>query len=248
MAAFVIKNSTRRYLQIAESLAEQVSCGTYREGDKLKTERELAAIYSVSRTTIREALLALEIKGYVEIKVGAGVFVMPRRNWKLGDAAVGGDEVETGPHEILDLRRVLEARAAYLAAEHVTPEQIKKLQESVDVMEMSIARISAFNRADEAFHMTIAEMSNNTLLEEYIGDLWARRRGAMWNSWYKPTQSAANRRGTLEDHRLILQSIQGGRPLAAMTAMYVHIDKLVARFLELDMDPEQANGRTDKSK
>tara|TARA_B110001450_G_scaffold253323_1_gene276562 strand:- start:10272 stop:11018 length:747 start_codon:yes stop_codon:yes gene_type:complete len=248
MTAFVTKNSARRYLQIAEALIEQVSDGTYGEGDKLEAERDLAAKHSVSRTTIREALLALEIMGYVEIQVGAGVFVLPRRNWKSGGATVGGDEIETGPHEILDLRRVLEARAAYLAAEHATPEQIEKLLESVNVMEKSIFRISAFNRADEAFHMSIAEMSNNTLLEEYIGDLWARRRGALWDSWYKPTQNAAYRRGTIEDHRLILSSIQTGQPLAAMTAMHVHIDKLVNRFLNLDMEPELARSTKDKSK
>ncbi len=248
MAAFVTKNGTRRYLQIAEALAGQMSDGTYKEGDKLKAERELAAMYSVSRTTIREALLALEIMGYVEIQVGAGVFVLPRRSWASGGATVGDGEIETGPHEILDLRRVLEARAAYLAAEHATPEQIEKLLKSVNVMEKSISLISAFNRADEAFHMTIAEMSNNTLLEEYIGDLWARRRGALWDSWYKPTQNASYRRGTVEDHRLILSSIQTGRPLAAMTAMHVHIDKLVGRFLELDMEPKHAKSSKGKTK
>lgn len=241
MALFAAKNSTRRYLQIAEALADEISNGAYREGDKLKTERDLALEHSVSRTTIREALLALEIMGYVEIRVSAGVFVLARRNWKSGDPTVGDGEIETGPHEILDLRRVLESRAAYLAAEHGTQEQIAKLSETVDVMEKNLSRLSVFDRADEAFHITLAEMSNNTLLEEYIADLWARRRGPLWDRWYKPTKSPANRRGTLEDHRLILRAIQKRRPMAASAAMHVHIDKLVLRFLELDLESDQTD-------
>lgn len=239
MAVFGAKNSTRRYLQIAEALAEAISDGTYKEGEKLKAERELASEHSVSRTTIREALLALEIMGYVEIQVGAGVYILPRRNWKSGDAAIGDEEVETGPYEILDLRRSLEAHAAYLAAEHGTPKQIEKLRDAIETMEGNVSRVTVFHRADETFHMTLAEMSNNTLLEEYIADLWARRRGALWNRWYKPTQSAAHRLGTIEDHRLIFNAIQSRRPMAAMAAMHVHIDKLVNRFLELEIEPDQ---------
>ena len=242
------KTGKRRYLQIAEILIEQFRVGLIREGGKLEAERDLAGTHSVSRTTIREALLALEVMGYVEIVVGAGVFLLPRRNWKSNDVRKGDCEVETGPHEILDLRRSLEARAAYLAAEYATPEQIEKLHELVEVMEQSISRLSTFNRADEEFHMTIAEMSNNTLLGEYIGDLWARRRGALWSSWYKPSQSPAFRRGTVEDHRLILSSIACGRPLAAMTAMHVHIDKLVNRFLDWDMEAENSTLAKDDSK
>ena len=118
----------------------------------------------------------------------------------------------------------------------------------MSIHEQSIFRISAFNRADEEFHMTIAETSNNTLLGDYIGDLWARRRGALWSSWYKPSQSPTYRRGTVEDHRLILSSIERGRPLAAMTAMHVHIDKLVNRFLASDMAAENSTFAKDNSK
>lgn len=236
MVVFTTKNSTRRYLQIAEVLAGCIESGAFKESEKLRTERDLSAEYSVSRTTVREALLALEIMGYVEIRGGAGVFVLPRRNWKSDASGVGDEEVETGPHEILDLRRALEARAAYLAAEHATEDQIAKLREVLATMQENASRATAFERADEAFHMAIAEMSNNTLLEEYISDLWTRRRGALWNRWYRSTQTAATRRQALEDHQLIFRSIESHRPMAAMTAMHVHIDKLVARFLDLGVD------------
>lgn len=166
MAVFATQNSKRRYLQIAESLVETIKGGTCQEGSRLRTERELAEEYSVSRTTIREALLALEIKGYVKIQVGAGVFVLPQRNWNANSKTFADDEVETGPHEILDLRRVLEARAAYLAAEHATTHQIEQLRASVTVMGKNITRMSIFDRTDNEFHMIIAKMSNNTLLED----------------------------------------------------------------------------------
>ena len=76
------KTGKRRYLQIAEILIEQFRVGLIREGGKLEAERDLAATHSVSRTTIREALLALEVMDYVEIVVGAGDFILQRRNWK----------------------------------------------------------------------------------------------------------------------------------------------------------------------
>ncbi len=226
-------------MQIARDLSEQIANGDYKEGRRIKTERVLAAEHSVSRTTVREALLALEIMGYVNIQVGAGVYVQPRRHWQSANRAESHEEPETGPHELLDLRRTLEARSAYLAAEHATPEQVQTLNEAVELMENSIGTVSAFSRADEAFHMCIAEMSNNTLLTEYIADLWARRRGALWDRWYKPTNSMANRRRSVEDHRRIFKAIQRGRPLAAMTAMHSHIDKLVDRFLDLEIDPNR---------
>ena len=246
MNVFVASRSERRYQQIAEALAGQISNGDYREGQRIKAERELAAEHSVSRTTVREALLALEIMGYVDIRIGAGVYVLPRHRWSSAADAQSQAEPETGPHEILDVRRALEARSAYLAAEHANPKQIGTLRETVDLMAGSVGNLSVFDRADEAFHLAIAEMSNNTLLKEYTVDLWSRGRGALWSRWYEPTRSAANRRRVVEDHRQILGAIKRGRPMAAMTAMHAHIDILVNRFLDLEIEPGPSSNRNEE--
>ena len=79
------RNTTRRYLKIARELADQIDSGAYSVGARLPPERELAVTTGVSRTVLREALLALEIRGYVEVRIGSGVLVLPE-SYRAGAA------------------------------------------------------------------------------------------------------------------------------------------------------------------
>lgn len=226
---------SRRYIQLAETLAREIMDGTYKEGQRLKPERDLAAEHEVSRTTIREALLALEIMHYVDIRVGAGVYVLPKQQWSRSDLHRGFVELDVGPHEILEARRTIEGGTAFFAAKNATSEQIADLSENVAQMEASINSEAAFDQADEAFHLGIAEASCNSFLAEFAAKLWSQRRGAMWSKWYDQTRNVAHRRRTIGDHHHILAAIERRRPTAAMTAMQAHIDILIDRFLDLDI-------------
>src|SRR5512142_3187153 len=98
-------DTDRLYRKIARQLSELIASGEFAPGQRLPAERELAQQLGVSRPSVREALIALEIEGKVEVRVGAGVFVAPPR--PVGLPPLSTDEGE-GPFELIRARRVVE--------------------------------------------------------------------------------------------------------------------------------------------
>lgn len=223
----------RRYLQIARMLAERIDAGEYPSGQKLPPERELAVMFDVSRTTVREALLALEIMRFIEIRVGAGVYVLSESQRDTGTTLETTGEV--GPYQVLEARRMVEGQTAYYAAERARPEEIAAIAAVVERMDSVVDDVPAYDVADAEYHALIATASGNELLQDYVAHLWRMRRSSLWNRWYDSTRSLRNRRRTIEDHRAILKALQRRNPEAAKTAMQQHIDTLADRFLELKL-------------
>ncbi|KFB11455.1 FadR/GntR family transcriptional regulator [Nitratireductor basaltis] len=224
----------RRYLEIAQNIAESISAGTYKTGDRLPPERELAATLGVSRTTVREALLALEIMRFVEIRIGSGVFVLPEnlREKSRGDLL---PVEEVGPWEVLEARRMVEGESAFRAAQRATEKQIAAMEDCLRRMEARIDDIPRFDQADAEFHMLIAAAAGNSVVENYVAHLWQLRGSSLWNRWYDATRHPANRRQSVEDHKAIFKAIKRGLPEVAKTAMCAHIDVLAERFFDLSL-------------
>lgn len=134
----------RRYLQIAQDLAERINRGDFATGEKLPAERELASHLQVSRTTVREALLALEIMRYVEIRVGSGVVVLSET---LRDRDRGNliDTDAIGPWEVLEVRRVVEGQAAFFAATRMSDAHLLLLEANIERMGRSLDDVPAFD-------------------------------------------------------------------------------------------------------
>lgn len=229
-----LPTSRRRYLQIARDLANQINDGTYRTGDRLPPERELSVQLQVSRTTVREALLALEIMHFVEIRVGSGVFVLPEhmRDTSYGDLA---QSEAVGPWEVLEARRTIEAQTAFQAALRADDEMLKAIGETVDRMEAAIDDIPRFDVADAEFHALIARASGNSVFESYVAHLWKMRQGAMWSTWYDKTRKPSNRVRSVADHRAIHDALKRRLPDVAQTAMQGHLDVLAGRFFALNL-------------
>ncbi|MEM7565987.1 MAG: FCD domain-containing protein [Pseudomonadota bacterium] len=225
--------SERRYIRLARDLAARIEAGDFAPGDRLPPERELAAQLEVSRTTVREALLALELMRYVDIRVGSGVFVLSPP--AAIEASVEPDEV--GPFETVEMRRVVEGAAARWAAARMDEAQIAGLWRVHRRMERAVDDVPAYDRADREFHALIAEGAGNALMERTIRELWDMRGGPMWRRWYDQTRSRENRLRTILEHERIARSIERGLPEAAQTAMHGHIDVLAERFFQLDIDP-----------
>lgn len=224
----------RRYLQIAQDLADQITAGVHDIGGKLPPERELAAQLKVSRTTVREALLALELMRFVEIRVGSGVFVLPeaqrdseRGNLIEADAA--------GPYEVLEARRLIEGHAAYCAAQRIDAATLAELQDAIVEMSAGIHDVTRFDAADEAFHALIARAAGNAVISSYVHHLWSMRTSRLWETWYAKTRNPANRRRSIEDHKVIYRMLKRGQPDMAQTAMRAHLDVLAERFLDLNL-------------
>ena len=119
-----IIGTNRLYRQIAEQLSALIASGEFAEGARLPSERELAAQLGVSRPSVREALIALELAGKVAVRVGAGVFVAARRPTVVADPTSEGH----GPFELLRARRLVEGEIAMEAALHAIPEDLVVVQ------------------------------------------------------------------------------------------------------------------------
>src|SRR3954447_2366374 len=96
-------DTRRLYEQIAQKLARDIATGRYEVGQRLPSERELAQSFSVSRPTVREAIIALELDELVEVRTGSGVYVTNREP-PTGQAGVK----DIGPFELLEARRAIE--------------------------------------------------------------------------------------------------------------------------------------------
>ncbi|MBR9839276.1 MAG: FadR family transcriptional regulator [Rhodobacteraceae bacterium] len=230
------RNTTRRYLKIARELADQIDSGAYPVGARLPPERELAVTTGVSRTVLREAVLALEIRGYVEVRIGSGVFVLPE-SYRSGAAQGDIEELrDAAPFDVLEMRRMAEGEAAFMAAQRISEDQLKALEETLAEMEACLDDVTRYDIADARFHAIIGEASGNQLLQALMRQLWDYRYGEMSSLWYNQTRSITNRRNTVLDHRRILAALQRGMPDIARTAMQAHMDQVNERFFALVME------------
>src|SRR5689334_18325649 len=107
-------DNRRLYRQIADQIAALIENGEYGSGQRLPPERDLARQLGVSRPSVREALIALEVEGYVEVRVGSGVYVLGRPR----ASAAPKLPADSGPFELIKARWLIEAECAALAAKH----------------------------------------------------------------------------------------------------------------------------------
>ena len=212
----------RLYQRIAEAIAGLIDAGEFAPGDRLPAERDLARRLRVSRASLREALSALEIDGYVEIRVGSGVYVQPRcRNGKR--AALAERNGEVSPFDTLRARRLIEAETAALAARQASAEQIAAIEAAFARLEADVRAEKARSEGDRLFHVRIAEASGNTALAAIVRDLWA--------AWHQPLNARLEslfvtmqrRRDNIGEHRRILDAIRARDPAAARAAMRSHL-------------------------
>src|SRR5690606_30927252 len=132
MSTFQAVAVTRLYRMIADQIASRIRAGDFAAGSRLPAERDLAEQLQVSRSSIREALIALEIEGYVEVRVGTGVFVLsPPEDGKSGSQsaeAPAAEPTDIGPFDLLETRLLLEPECVALAAQRGSPAQIAAIQ------------------------------------------------------------------------------------------------------------------------
>ena len=117
-----IETTERLYVRVARQVSELIQSDNVNPGDKLPSERDLANILNVSRPSIREAMIALEVSGVIEVRTGSGIYVCENQFVPVTDEGVG-------PFEILEIRLIVEPAACALAAERITNEQLARLQQ-----------------------------------------------------------------------------------------------------------------------
>jgi GntR family transcriptional regulator, transcriptional repressor for pyruvate dehydrogenase complex len=212
--------STRIYEEIVRQVKVMIAEGRLKGGDRLPPERDLAEKFVVSRTSVREALRALESLGLVEIRPGEGTFIREVSIDALVEPLallMASQREATG--ELFEARRLLEPSLAALAATRATPEEIQEMERILEEQSREIGAGRTGLAQDAQFHAAIGTAAHNraiTRIAHAIMDLLTQSREDSLNTPGRPTRSH-------QDHRRILQAVARRNASAARQAMLDHL-------------------------
>lgn len=224
--------SPRLYRQIADRICSKISGGEIAPGGRLPAERILAEQFGISRQTVREALIVLEVEGWVEIRGGSGVFASERAPFgvnAVGISAASGVQIP-GPFEVLDARSVIEPEIASLAAKNATESQIESLSNAFANMAICLAGDPMHVEYDRRFHSALAEASGNNALALSFHLLWSIREAPLYRQLEVHFHTEAIWQRLILEHREILAAVKSRDQKAARTAMKKHIKTAKRRF------------------
>lgn len=225
------------YLRIVDQIVERVGDGRLSPGDKLPSERELAAQMGVSRPSVREALIALELLGVVEIRIGQGTFVVG----KPASLEMLSLSKMVSPFDLLEARSTIESNVAVLVARKwqegtIDERAFKRTYEIGEQMKRIVGdedRVEEFYGLGLAFHGALAEASSNEVLSEVVGNLVEATSHPLWALINKKILENRNaREDQIREHEVVLEAIQRGDGEAAARAMQHHIEDLKGLVLE----------------
>ena len=218
----------RLYRQVADQLRSLIDSGEYAVGSRLPTERELAEQLKISRPTVREALIALEVEGRVRIRVGSGIYVTEPADAAPSLPAAGIE----GPFELLRAREFLESAIAEQAARVATKDDIARIDESLVAMENVEHPGEASMVHDRAFHVAIAGSLGNAVLVRVVGELFDQRLNPYFAQLAHYFESPGTWRTALDEHRAVRDAIAAHDPDAAREAMRKHLARSQERFAQ----------------
>ncbi|WP_337262727.1 MULTISPECIES: transcriptional regulator ExuR [unclassified Serratia (in: enterobacteria)] len=231
---------TRRlYQQLAAKLKHRIESGVYPVGDKLPAERYIAEEMNVSRTVVREAIIMLEVEGYVEVRKGSGIHVISNQQKNL---VIPGDSLEfatAGPFELLQARQLIESNIAEFAATQVTKQDIVNLME----IQEQARKEDRFRDSewDLKFHVQVALATQNTALATIVEKMWAQRVNNPY--WIKLHEHIDDRSiaSWCDDHDEILKALIRKDPHAAKLAMWQHLENTKQMLFNATTDDFEYN-------
>src|SRR5690606_10997263 len=159
----------RLYRQISDQLRTLIIAGEFPVGSRLPSERDLAVQLGVSRPSLREALIALEVQGYIEVRMGSGIYICEPPSPSRARPDLSGEE---GPLEVIQARTVLEGEVAAIAAKAGRKPHYDAIEEAIDMMEADARAGIKPVEADRLFHVRIAEARS----EEHTSELQSREK------------------------------------------------------------------------
>ena len=224
----MIPQKKKTYEIIVEKIEEFFLNGGLKSGDKLPPERELAARFGVSRTSVREALQALEISGSIEIRQGGGSFIKTSEVQLVSDAlSTTIIQAESNlVYEMLELRRALEVESASLAAQRATSADLEKIRQALEQMAVSGRDIEAGVQADLSFHLHIVMASHNKLLINLMQTLTERMEITIRTTRGHRLVDNNRYEDTFQEHKDIYVAIASGNAPEAKQLMEEHITRI----------------------
>lgn len=221
-------DARRLYAQVAQTLARQIADGVYPVGARLPSERDIASATGVSRPTVREAILALELDGLVEVRTGSGVYVAARV-----PAKAKADTTDFGPFEILEARLLIEGEACALAATLIDDAGVAALTAMVDAMERENDRdVALSEEIDRRFHLGIAAATHNSALVAAVEMLWAARTRSPQYRLLSQKVRRAGIKPRAGEHQAIIAALRKRDPHAARAAMRDHLRRVIDALLQ----------------
>lgn len=209
-------SNRRLFWRIVENIEASIDSGIYSVGNRLPPERELAEKFNVSRPTIREAIIALEVRGRIEVKTGSGVYVIESEN-----SAKANEKINA--FEVTQARALIEGEVAAIAAISINKDELKQLHKTLVAMEKE----QNIAEADEAFHQIIANSTRNAAMILSVENLWKLRSATPEIiDDYNSVCSSDNAK-TLAEHTAIYHALASGDATKARQAMHCHFNRLI---------------------
>jgi GntR family transcriptional repressor for pyruvate dehydrogenase complex len=231
------RGQDRLYQDLARSLLEELASGRYVVGTRLPAERELATKYGVSRPTVREAIIALEVQGLVEVRVGSGAYVR-----RLPD-----DEVKPGfnisAFELTEARLMFEGEAAALAATQITDDEIATIEQLVRDIARENNDPRGTESADRAFHVAIARATRNNAITDAVERLWELRATSPEAALLHEKARTANIKPVVDEHSAIVDALRARDPSGARAAMRNHLTQVIDSLLFATEERQIAEAR-----
>lgn len=223
----VAVQSRRLYREAADQLRRLIQSGEYQPGARLPAERDLASQLRISRPTLREALIALEVEGLVNIRVGSGIYVTSPALTTPKVRHIDGIE---GPFELLRAREFIEGAIAAEAALKATTADIERLDHVLQRMLSFPEGRDAMIAVDREFHTTIAAMLGNAVLERFVGEIFDQRINPYFERLSTYFEDDSTWKSAATEHRAIRNALAAADPFGAKAAMEQHLRASQVRF------------------
>jgi len=219
----------RLYRQIAQQLREWIRAQGFSPGERLPAERELAVQWGVSRSSLREAVIALEVEGAIEVRTGSGIYVTALA-MQPAPRAPAAESADWGPLEIMRARELIESEMAALAATHASRADLQAMAKALKHMKAQAGRNQMPREGDEAFHMAIAKACGNSVLVDTLHTYWQARSGAMFERLSDYFENPVSWRAAIAEHESIYAALFAHDAPAARRAMKHHLKQTHQRY------------------
>jgi len=216
----------RLYRSVVTKMLNLIEGGEFPTGGRLPPERELAERFGVSRPTIREAIIALEALGYVQVKTGSGIYILENKT------ITGAINDTISAFELTEARALIEGEAVALAANLITDEELQELKQSlIEMAQENEEGDLASGDADKKFHMVISQATRNSMIVDLIEHMWHVRNNAP--KVYKAYKAICEQDGArrVEEHVEIYQALENRDAAAARTAMHHHFARILNKLI-----------------
>ncbi len=214
---------------VAQNVIRLIQESGLKTGDRLPTEKELTERYGVSRTVVREAIKVLSATGLVETRRGSGTYVSDHTGIPI-TTAINLSMLINPEHvsRLLEFRTVIETQTAQMAAERITPPELRVLREILDhnARCATAGDIAGFLASDGSFHKRIAEATRNPFLVTTVQGIFRFQHDAVDKIIGLP---GSQRQGA-DEHRAILEAIRDGEPERAASAMRTHLENVTVSY------------------